>query len=237
METDGSSRGLTPVAFEGIPTRAIRDPRLSKEELRLLIAIAIYGAQGGFCLADIEALAQATQLPASAVPPAIERLEAALYVVSCKGRAACNCRLISDEVWAQLPRLRLQRRKAQRDLAAVEAQSRNRPRGPRSLTSALLRRNSLPTAWNEKKGDGQSSSPTHPADRIASSSFGRPAHDRFQLWLRFVLSAEQMAAYKEWMIRNRYVVENFVQKFDRARDDSDLESLLADVLSITDNPL
>ena len=214
-------------AIVGFPMRAMRDPDLVIDDLRVLICAGILAGASGKCAEDVGWIARQTELPAAAALERLERLAMRGYLRRQREGGATTLSLVPDMPSPLEP--------AALPAPPNEVQSSPRSGGGRSaqasLHSGMLRR---PPRRPSGAIEFDDPLPPHPVvaslqDSMQSASGGV---DGFRFWLKTILDPDDVEIFSGWAGRKSTEFRRLVNKFDRADDDHAIESLLEDTLAL-----
>lgn len=221
-ESDNSSSAAMIVGF---PMRAVRDSDLTPEDYRLLIGIGMLAGTSGWCAEDVGTIAGIIAVSESAVKRRLEQL-CIRGLVRRKGRGGtAMVSLVPDARPAQV---------IEHSQSRVDTKSAKTRRGGRSgqarLHSDMLR----PRARRPVGSiDLEDPPPPHPVVASLQDSLqGEPGGiNGFRFWIQTILDPNDVEIFSGWASRQSTQYRDLIRKFDNARDDQAIESLLEDTLA------
>lgn len=210
----------------GFPLRAMRDPDLSIEDLRVLIAIGILADTSGSCAEDTIWIAQQTDLPIPAIIGRLERLESRGYLRRQQQRGAPVLTMVTGA--PETPDSAPPPPSRPAGAAAVQRGG-GRP-AQASLHSGMLRR---PVRRQAPSIEFDDPMELHPVVASLHDSV-QGGVDGFRFWLRTILDPEDVEVFSGWASRQSAEYRKLILKYDSANDDRAIESLLEDTLALVD---
>lgn len=209
----------------GFPMRAVRDSDLTPEDYRLLIGIGMLAGTSGWCAEDIGLIARNIAISESAVKRRLDQLCVRGFVRrEGRGRTAM-LGLVPDAQAA--PNI-------EQSQSRVDANPAPTRRGGRSA-QARLHSDMLRPRARRPVGSIDLEDPPPPHPVIASlqdSMQGEPGGiNGFRFWIQTILDPNDVEIFSGWASRQSSQYRDLIRKFDNARDDQAIESLLDDTLA------
>jgi hypothetical protein len=214
---ESGSNGRGDGARPRIPARAARDDTLPAEALRLLIALAAapYGRP------SVEELAALTGLRPSAVVARMGELQRQGYVRLSAG--------------AEGPGYALEAAGVPTAAAAPE------PAAPPTLAAPPMRARAIERSAEPSAGRAAEPAAAAPAGEAPARATGSGMRrilkawrsaERFQFWIRTVLSPEDAETFWSWARDNGSLYQDLARRHAEVRSDADLDALLEETHAI-----
>ena len=222
---DESDNSHSAAMIVGFPTRAVRDSDLTPEDYRLLIGVGLLADTSGWCAEDIGMIAENTAISESAVRLRLDQL-CVRGLVRRKGRGrAAMLGLVPDTQAAPI---------VEHSQSRADARSSPTRRGGRS-TQARLHSDMLRPRARRPIGSIDLEDPPQPHPVVASlqdSMQSEPGGiNGFRFWIQTILDPNDVEIFSDWASRQSTQYRDLMRKFDNARDDQAIESLLEDTLA------